>query len=89
MDAINVDYFVNWAKEQKWTKIENMGKLLPGDICVSGPSATNIDHVYAFVSYVDANNAKVLHNQKVGVCIRSLIGEGCGKWRFAMRMPLI
>lgn len=87
MESINVDYFVTWALGQKWTKITDVTKLQHGDICVSGPSSTDIDHVYAFLSYIDKDTANVCHNQAVGVSSRSLAGVGCGKWRFALRMP--
>lgn len=86
MAAINVDYFVEWALWNGWQKITDMAAIHPGDVCVSGPSQTDIDHVYSFVSYIDASNAKVLHNQKFGLAVRSLIGDGCGRWRFALRM---
>jgi hypothetical protein len=64
-----------------------MSGLNPGDICVSGPSSTDLDHVYCFVDYIDAENAHVLHNQVFGLATRSLVGNGCGRWRFALRMP--
>jgi N-acetylmuramoyl-L-alanine amidase len=87
MESINVDYFADWAIANKWTKITDVTKLQPGDICISGPSANDIDHVFCFVSYVDKDNAKVLDNQAVGLHDRSLAGVGNGKWRFAVRMP--
>ena len=84
--AINVDYFVNWALKNGWRKIDDMASMKIGDICVSG-SSSNLDHVYCFVRYIDQDNAWVLHNQVFGLCPRSLIGLGCGKWQFALRMP--
>lgn len=87
MASINVDYFVDWALMNKWLRITDMAKLQAGDICVSGPSQTDIDHVYCFVEYIDANNAKVLHNQCVGIGNRALKGGSVGQWRFALRMP--
>jgi hypothetical protein len=85
--AINVDYFVTWALKAGWTKVIAMDSMKPGDICVSGPAVSDWDHVYCFVDYIDVDNAYVLHNQAVGVAKRSLAGVGCGKWRFALRMP--
>ena len=87
MESINVDYFVKWALDNGWTKIAVQSTLVSGDICVSGPGAADLDHVYCFVSYIDADNAYVLHNQATGLSKRSLAGVGCGKWRFALRMP--
>lgn len=84
--AINVDYFVKWALNSGWQKIDDMTSMKTGDICVSG-SNSNLDHVYCFVSYLDQENALVLHNQVFGLSSRSLIGLGCGKWKFALRMP--
>ena len=86
MESINVDYFVTWALANKWTKVVVMDQMKPGDICVSGPSTTDWDHVYCFVSYINNDNAYVLHNQVTGLAKRSLIGQGCGKWRFALRI---
>lgn len=86
MESINVDHFVRWAKSQGWKLIEEMKHLQAGDICVSGPSMTDIDHVYCFLDFIDSTNAHVLHNQVFGVATRSLAGIGCGKWRFALRM---
>jgi hypothetical protein len=64
-----------------------MKEMKPGDICVSGPSNEDPDHVYCFVKYIDDENAYVLHNQLFGLAVRSLIGNGCGPWQFALRMP--
>lgn len=85
--SVNVDKFVEWALSHNWTKITSMDSLKPGDICVSGPSSTDLDHVYCFVNYIDVENAHVLHNQVFGLATRSLVGNGCGRWRFALRMP--
>lgn len=85
--SVNVDAFVAWALNNGWSKILEMQKLQPGDICVSGPSASDLDHVYCFVDYIDDENAHVLHNQVFGLASRSLVGNGCGTWRFALRMP--
>lgn len=90
LQAINVDYFVVWAKSNGWTKITDISSLLPGDICVSGPRSdlSSLDHVYAFYQYIDSSTALVLHNQAFGLSKRSLIGRGgVGTWRFALRMP--
>jgi len=84
---VNVDEFVKWAFNHGWSKISDMLQLQAGDICVSGPSIDDLDHVYCFVDYIDDKNAHVLHNQVYGLAIRSLIGDGCGPWRFALRMP--
>lgn len=87
MASINVDYFVTWALANGWTKVIGMDMMKPGDICVSGPAVSDWDHVYCFVDYIDAANAHVLHNQVTGLATRSLTGVGCGRWRFALRMP--
>jgi hypothetical protein len=87
LPSVNVDQFVEWALSHNWTKITSMDSLKPGDICVSGPSSTDLDHVYCFVDYIDNENAHVLHNQVFGLAKRSLVGNGCGRWRFALRMP--
>lgn len=87
LPSVNVDKFIEWALSHNWTKISSMNSLQPGDICVSGPSSTDLDHVYCFVDYVDPENAHVLHNQVFGLAKRSLVGQGCGRWRFALRMP--
>jgi hypothetical protein len=84
--SINVDHFFAWALKNGYTKIEDIKALLPGDICVSGPTATSFDHVYTFLKYADSDYAEILDNQAVGVHKRSLSGKGCGKWRFAIRM---
>jgi hypothetical protein len=87
LPSVNVDKFVEWALSHNWTKITSMDSLKPGDICVSGPTSTNLDHVYCFVDYINTENAHVLHNQVFGLATRSLVGNGCGQWRFALRMP--
>lgn len=90
LESINVDNFVDWAMSHGWTKIINRAGMQAGDICVSGPSSdpTELDHVFCFVKYIDNENAVVLHNQYPGLATRSLIGDGCGLWRFALRMPM-
>lgn len=88
LQSVNVDKFVEWTLSHNWTKISSMNSLQPGDICVSGPTDTELDHVYCFVDYVDPENAYVLHNQVFGLAKRSLVGQNCGRWRFALRMPL-
>lgn len=87
LESVNVDAFVNWARQHGWTEITKMNQMRAGDICVSGPSTSDLDHVYCFVKYIDSDNAYVLHNQVFGLAERSLIGDGCGPWRFALRMP--
>lgn len=84
--SVNVDAFVKWAITQGWEKVLDMKGLRPGDICVSGPSNADLDHVYCFVEYIDSDNAHVLHNQVFGLAVRSLVGNGCGPWQFALRM---
>jgi hypothetical protein len=85
--SINVDIFRDWALAHDWQKIMDLTKLQAGDICVSGPSQTDIDHVFCFVSYKDKDTAFVLHNKAVGVAERALRGGPCGESRFALRMP--
>jgi hypothetical protein len=86
--SVNVDSFVQWALAHGWKKIIDMKSMNPGDICVSGNSAADLDHVYCFVNYIDSENAHVLHNQVYGLATRSLVGNSCtGRWRFALRMP--
>jgi Fungal chitosanase of glycosyl hydrolase group 75 len=87
LESVRVDCFVEWALKNGWTKITKMDQIKAGDICVSGPSISDLDHVYCFVKYIDSDNAYVLHNQVFGLATRSLIGDGCGPWRFALRMP--
>lgn len=84
--SVNVDEFVKWALSQGWIKILDMNGMRPGDVCVSGPSKDDVDHVYCFVEYIDNENAHVLHNQFYGLAVRSLVGIGCGPWQFALRM---
>lgn len=85
--SVNVDEFVDWVLSHDWTKITSINSLKSGDICVSGPTSSDLDHVYCFVDYIDAENAQVLHNQVFGLANRSLVGNDCGEWRFALRMP--
>jgi hypothetical protein len=85
--SVNVNAFVKWALAHDWSKVDDMKEMKPGDICVSGPSNEDPDHVYCFVKYIDDENAYVLHNQLFGLAVRSLIGNGCGPWQFALRMP--
>lgn len=84
--SVNVDAFVKWALAQGWKKVLDIKGIKPGDICVSGPSKDDLDHVYCFVEYLDEDNAHVLHNQFFGLAVRSLVGNGCGPWQFALRM---
>lgn len=86
MASINVDYFARWALAHNWSKVTDIKTLQPGDICVSGPSQSDIDHVYCFLSYKTENIAIVLHNQAVGPAERYLKGGSCGQFRFAVRM---
>lgn len=87
--AINVGAFLTWALAHGWTRINNMAAMEPGDVCTSGASADFdvLDHVYTFVSYVDAENAMVLHNQAWGLAQRDLVNGSHGEWKFALRMP--
>ena len=85
--SINVDVFRDWTLAHGWQKITDLTKLQAGDICVSGPSQTDIDHIFCFVSFKDKDTAFVLHNQAVGVAERALRGGPCGESRFALRMP--
>lgn len=87
LSAINVDAFVMWSMANGWSKVTNIDSLKPGDICVSGPSTTDLDHVYCYVSRKSPDVAMVLHNQQFGLCERYLRNGTCGAWRFALRMP--
>lgn len=84
--SVNVDAFIEWALSQGWKKVTDIMGMKPGDICVSGPSIDDLDHVYCFVEYLGDDNAHVLHNQFFGLAVRSLVGNGCGPWQFALRM---
>jgi lysozyme family protein len=86
MESINVDYFFAWALKNGWSKVTDMSKLQPGDVCVSGPSDKDFDHVYTFLEYVDAKNCYCLDNQKFDSHVRALKDGSCGEWRFAIRM---
>ena len=79
---------MHWALNHDWKKVTAMNGLKQGDICVSGPSATDIDHVYCFVDYIDSNIAHIFDNQAVGIHSRSLVGDhDHSPWRFALSMP--
>jgi lysozyme family protein len=86
--SINVDHFVTYAMQTlHYVKFTDLSKLQLGDICVSGPSDTNIDHVFCFVSRKSEDIALVLHNQQVGLVERYLKNGNCGTTRFFLRMP--
>jgi hypothetical protein len=87
IESVNVEAFIDWARAHNWSTVSDMSALKPGDICVSASTGNDYDHVFCFSSYKDQESAYVLHNQQFGLSIRSLVGQGNGPWKFALRMP--
>jgi len=86
--SINVRAFKDLALSQGYTKISDRDQLEPGDLVVCLASSSDGDHLFSFLSHVNADIVSVLDNQQVGVHNRALSGAG-GKtpWSFALRMP--